>query len=127
LRVEPPDAQRVRRLVTAHYLVLRGTLDGAERGYGLLWAVTKCLACHGILKKEETVCFLCGTEVPKDPGKVGIQQRLYTGIKICLWICSGFTIASIFTHYTPSFLKCGVATAVLGLAKNSMREMWEVK
>ena len=87
--------------------------------------MTKCLTCHGTLQKEETRCFLCGTDVAPDPNKVSLRQRFSTALKVALVFSSVMTVASIFTDLMPSFTKCMVATVILGLAKSSAQQMSE--
>ena len=107
------------------YVVLGETLDGHSLGGGLRWSVTKCAACHGTMQKDEARCFLCGTAVGPDPSKVTLQQRFAMVVKVALIISALMTVASIFTDFTPSFIKCAVATVVLGLVKNSAQQMKE--
>jgi hypothetical protein len=68
---------------------------------------------------------MCGTEVVEDPHKVTPQQRICSGLKIAVIMSSVLTTASIFFDFTPSFLKCGVVTLILTLAKSSAEEMWD--
>jgi len=70
-------------------------------------------------------CILCGTEVQEDKGKVTIQERICSGLKFAVIFCGLLTVASLFTDITPSFVKCSVATLILGLAKSSAEQMVE--
>lgn len=87
--------------------------------------MTKCVTCHGILQKTETKCFLCGTEVPPEKQKVSYQERFVSVVKVALAVSSAITVLSLFTDWVPSFVKCFIATAILGLVKNSATQMWE--
>lgn len=78
-----------------------------------------------MLAKTETKCISCGTEVDADPHRVTLQQRICSWLKVALILSSALTVASIFTSFTPSFIKCSLVTLVLGLAKSSAEEMWE--
>jgi hypothetical protein len=110
---------------TRGYVVLGETLDGDSIAGGLGWTVTKCSACHGTMQKDEARCFLCGTAVGPDPNKVTLQQRFAMVVKVALIVSALMTVASIFTDFTPSFIKCAVTTVVLGLVKNSAQQMKE--
>ena len=77
------------------------------------------------MQKDEARCFLCGTAVGPDKSKATLQQRFATVVKVALIISSLMTVASIFTDFTPSFIKCMVTTVVLGLVKNSANQMKE--
>ncbi len=92
---------------------------------GYNWLVEKCVACHATMHKSEKVCTMCGSEVPADPNKVTIQQRFLTVLKVGFIFSAVLTVASIFTNYTPSFMKCMMTTLVFGLATNSMHQMRE--
>lgn len=87
--------------------------------------MTKCVTCHGTMHKDETKCFLCGTAVAPDVTKVTLKQRFSTVVKVALIVSSVMTVASLFTDFTPSFVKCMVTTVVLGLVKNSATQMAE--
>lgn len=77
------------------------------------------------MTKEETKCFLCGTEVAPDRTKVTLQDRFATVVKVALLISATMTCAALFTDYVPSFTKCAVTTIVLGLVMKSARMMKE--
>ena len=87
--------------------------------------MTKCVTCHGTLQKTETKCFLCGTEVRPERAKVSLQERFVSVVKIALGISVALTVLSLFTDWVPSFIKCSIATAILGLVKNSAQQMSE--
>lgn len=94
-----------------------------QHGSRLGWGVTKCVTCHGTMQKSETRCVLCGTEVPPDPNKITLQQRFASIVKGALIVSAVMTAASLFTNYVPSFTKCMVTTAVLGLVMKSAHQM----
>jgi hypothetical protein len=75
------------------------------------------------MHKSETRCFMCGSAVPPDPNKSTPQKHLFTVIKVALIVSCVMTVASLFFDFTPSFVKCIVATLVLGLVKNSAAQM----
>lgn len=79
------------------------------------------------MHKDEKTCFMCSSAVPPDPNKVTLQQRFHTVVKVGLIVSSVMTVASLFFDFTPSFIKCMVATMVLGLAKNSAQQMEQNK
>ncbi len=106
-----------------HYVVLGETLDGQEQTYGLGWGVTKCAMCHGTMRKQETKCFLCGAELPPDPNKKTLQERFATVVKGAMIFSAVLTVASLFTSFTPSFVKCSIITVVLGLVMKSAEQM----
>ena len=85
----------------------------------------KCVSCNGTLRNTEVSCFLCGTAVPKDKSAVTLRDRCRSFIKFMFIFCSILTVASLFTDYTPSFIKCFVATLILALVKNSADQMAE--
>ena len=75
------------------------------------------------MKKEETRCYLCGSEVVRNPDKVTLQQRFSTLVKIALIVSAIMTIATLFTDFLPSFTKCMVSTMVLVLVHKSAAQM----
>lgn len=77
------------------------------------------------MHKDEKKCFLCGSDVIPDRTKVTLQQRFTSAVKVALIISAAMTVASLFTDYVPSFVKCMVITVVLGLVKNSAQQMKE--
>jgi hypothetical protein len=90
-------------------------------------SMEKCLDCNSILTKQETVCFTCGAAVrSKDQGP-GIAGSMVRIINVLLVVSGLLTLASIFFSFTPSFMKCGFATLVLGVVKSSAEQMWERK
>jgi hypothetical protein len=68
---------------------------------------------------------MCGTQVVLDASKITIQERVCTWLKVALILSSVLTVASLFTSFTPSFIKCSVSTLILGLAKSSAEQMVE--
>jgi hypothetical protein len=60
-----------------------------------------------------------------NPNKVTLQERACSWLKVAVVISSVMTVASLFTDFTPSFVKCAVATLILGLAKSSAVQMAE--
>lgn len=85
--------------------------------------MTKCGSCHGSIRDGETVCFLCDTPVPPLKTKITIPERFQTVIKITFIVSALMTVASLFFDFTPSFIKCMVATLILGLVKSSSDQM----
>src|ERR1051326_3150237 len=66
----------------------------------------KCPSCNGTLRNDETVCFICGAQMPQPKTKLTLQDRFRIGVKIAFFCSGGLTIASLFTSFTPSFVKC---------------------
>jgi hypothetical protein len=87
--------------------------------------VARCVTCDGSLHKTEMTCLMCGTNVVVNPNKVTIRQRFCSGLKVGVIFSAVLTVASLFTDFTPSFIKCSVATLILGLAKSSADQMVE--
>jgi hypothetical protein len=85
--------------------------------------MTKCASCSGSLRDEETKCFLCGTPVPPKRTKVTMPDRFRQVINITFIVSAIMTVASLFFDFTPSFIKCMVATLILGLVKSSAEQM----
>jgi hypothetical protein len=85
--------------------------------------MNKCGSCNGSLKDDETSCFQCDTPVPPKVTKVSLQQRFRTVIKVTLVLSAIMTVASLFFDFTPSFIKCVVATMILALVKSSAEQM----
>lgn len=77
------------------------------------------------MHKDEKKCFLCGSDVAPDKTKVTLKERFASAVKVALIISAAMTVASLFTDYVPSFVKCMVITVVLGLVKNSAQQMKE--
>lgn len=75
------------------------------------------------MQKDETRCFLCGSEVAPDRSKVTLQQRFSSVVKVALVLAFVMTVASLFTDWVPSFTKCITATLVLGLVQKSATQM----
>ena len=92
---------------------------------GLVWIVTKCAMCHGTMQKDETKCFLCGAELPPDRTKKTLQERFASIVKGALIFSAVLTVASLFTDFTPSFIKCSITTVVLGMVLKSAQQMRE--
>ena len=77
------------------------------------------------MHKDETKCFLCGSEVAPDPTKVTYKQRFASAVKFALIISCAMTVASLF-HRLRAFLRqVHGDTVVLGLVKNSAQQMKE--
>lgn len=96
------------------------------QGLGWFWEIVlvkKCLTCHATMTKEETKCFVCGTEVVSDRDRVSLRQRFSTIVTIATILSAVMTVASLFTDFTPSFVKCFSATFMLGLVKKSASQM----
>ena len=87
----------------------------------------KCSSCNGTLLNDETTCFVCGTPVPQLKAKKPFVDRCRTLLKIAFIASGVLTLASLFTDYTPSFVKCLVTTVVLMLVKSSADQMAESK
>jgi hypothetical protein len=85
--------------------------------------MNKCGSCNGTLKDDEKSCFQCDTPVPPREVKVSLQQRFRSVIKVVFIISAIMTVASLFFDFTPSFIKCMVATMVLALVKSSAEQM----
>jgi hypothetical protein len=63
--------------------------------------------------------------MPQPKTKLTLQDRFRIGVKIAFFCSGGLTIASLFTSFTPSFVKCLVTTVVLMLVKSSADQMAE--
>lgn len=87
----------------------------------------KCGGCNGSLKPDEIVCFQCDTPVPPAREKIPVSARFGTVIKVAFILSAVMTVASLFFDFTPSFIKCLVATMVLGLVKSSADQMSDRK
>jgi uncharacterized membrane protein HdeD (DUF308 family) len=87
----------------------------------------KCLDCNSTLTKTETVCFMCGAAVKRKDEGPGIAGSLVRIINVLMIVSGILTIASIFFSFTPPFMKCGLATLILGIVKSSADQMWERK
>jgi hypothetical protein len=86
----------------------------------------RCRNCNGSLQKEETKCYVCGTELAVDPSKVTARDRFRSGVKVGFYFSAVLTVASLFlSDYTPSFTKCLTATVILLLVKSSADQMFE--
>jgi len=85
----------------------------------------KCVSCNGTLAKGETRCFLCGAAVPPLRHKATLNDRFRTFLKISFILSAALTVASLFFDFTPSFMKCIVATLTLMLVKSSADQMSE--
>ena len=83
----------------------------------------RCASCNGTLLREETKCFLCGTEVPPLKTAVPFHERFRKVIKACFIFSACLTVLSLFFSFTPSFSKCLVATLTLLLVKSSADQM----
>jgi hypothetical protein len=81
--------------------------------------------CHGTMQKNETKCFLCGSELPPDPNKVTFKERFAGIVKVAMIISGLMTVASLFVDFTPSFVKCSIVTVVLGMVLKSAQQMNE--
>lgn len=84
----------------------------------------KCVSCSGTLRSDETTCFICGTAVAPKNQTVSFHDRFRTVVKFLFLFSTVLTIASLFFgEYTPSFVKCSVATLVLKLVYSSANQM----
>ena len=83
----------------------------------------KCRSCNGSLKEGEVTCFQCDQPVPPKKEKIPISARFQTVAKIMFIACAVMTVASLFFDFTPSFIKCMVATMIMGLVKSSSDQM----
>ena len=87
--------------------------------------MSKCPSCNGTLRKEETECFMCGAPVPQAKTQLSLQDRFRIGVKYAFFASGALTVASLFTDFTPSFVKCFVTTLILMLVKSSADQMAE--
>jgi hypothetical protein len=70
-------------------------------------------------------CIKCGAPVVLKSNKPSLQERFCSWLKVGVIVSAVMTVASLFTDFTPSFIKCAVATLVLGLARSSAGQMVE--
>ncbi len=87
----------------------------------------KCRDCNSILKKEETVCYACGSPVERKDGKLGFAGYLLKTVTFMMYGSAALTAASLFVSFTPPFAKCGIATLILGIVKSSADQMVDRK
>jgi hypothetical protein len=88
--------------------------------------MNRCANCNGSLQKDETTCFVCGSNVPVITNKVALRERFRSGVKLAFYGSAILTAASIFgSDYTPSFVKCLTSTVILLLVKSSADQMFE--
>jgi hypothetical protein len=85
--------------------------------------MARCQQCNGSLKPGETKCFVCGAAVPQANPKTPFRERCRTVIKIAFIASVVLTLASLFTDFTPSFVKCSALTVILLFVKNSADQM----
>jgi hypothetical protein len=87
----------------------------------------KCRDCNSILKKEETVCYACGSSVHRKDEALQFSDYLTKTVSFMLYFSGVLTVASLFLSFTPPFAKCGIATLILGIVKSSANQMVERK
>jgi hypothetical protein len=83
----------------------------------------RCRTCESRLTPTEKQCGNCGTPVPDGKAKTDYKAHARTAIKWFMFLCGGMTVLSLFMNVGPSFVTCGVMTAVLGLVRSSADEM----
>lgn len=78
-----------------------------------------------MMRNEELTCFRCqSTIAPREEG-VTYKDRLRTALTVAFILSGLMTVASLFTNYVPSFVKCLVVTVVLMLVRSSAQQMAE--
>lgn len=88
--------------------------------------MNKCVNCNGSLRSNEVTCYVCGTAVPVVSKATAMKERFCSGVKFAFYGSAALTVASLFlSDYTPSFVKCLVATVILHFVKSSADQMWE--
>jgi len=87
----------------------------------------KCRDCNATLKKEEKVCWSCGSAVQRTDGGAGFPDYLLKAATFMMFASAAFTVASLFVSFTPGFLKCAITTLVLGIVRSSASQMVERK
>ena len=83
----------------------------------------RCRTCEATLTATEKECLNCGTAVRDNTPKTDYKGHVRTGIKCFMFLCGGMTVLSLFMNVGPSFMTCGITTAVLGLVRSSADEM----
>jgi hypothetical protein len=68
---------------------------------------------------------MCGAPAPQAHPKSPFRERCRTAIKLAFFASAGLTVASLFTDYTPSFVKCSACTVILLCVKKSADQMSE--
>lgn len=89
--------------------------------------MTRCLACNGILKPGETVCYACGDGVPKPPSQNPWTKRFSFVITLAFVASLVLTAASFFSSRTPPFAICVAVSVILLFVKRSADQLREKK
>ena len=89
--------------------------------------MTRCLACNGILKQGETVCYACGDGVPKEASKNPWTKRFSLLITLAFLASLVLTGVSFFSNRTPPFSVCVAASVILLFVKRSADQLREKK
>ena len=87
--------------------------------------MTRCLACNGILKEGETVCYACGDGVSKDVNKTHWSKRVSAMITLTFIASLGLTGFSFFSDRTPPFTVCLAVSVILLFVKRSADQLRE--
>lgn len=87
----------------------------------------RCRDCNSTIKKDETVCWACGSVCHQNVPVSGLGKSFCSLISCAFLISAAMTVASLFFEATPPFSKCMTATIVLLLVKSSADQMLEKK
>jgi hypothetical protein len=83
--------------------------------------MNRCIDCNGLLTKEETVCQICGAEVPQPP-KMNPAVLVSWTIQAMFIGSFAAMIAGLFTDIGPGFLTSLLLTCALMAVMRSLKD-----
>lgn len=87
----------------------------------------RCLACNGILKPGEKVCYACGDGVPPPVASTPWSKRVSLTITLMFFGAVGMTGWSFFSDRAPRTSICLASAVILMFVKRSADQLLEKK
>lgn len=88
----------------------------------------KCRDCNSSIKTGELACYNCGAPVKVvDTAQTVFGKRFASFLNVAFFASAILTVASLFTDYTPPFMRCLMLTLILLVIRSSATQMMEKK
>lgn len=88
----------------------------------------KCRDCNFTIKTGEVACYNCGAPVQiVDTPQTLFVKRFVSFLNVAFFGSAILTVVSLFTDFTPPFMRCLMLTLILLVIRSSATQMMEKK